>query len=122
MKKLLLLVPCLLILAGCPSGVESKARDTSAALKGAIGTAQAEYAVSCTASPTTTTCTTITRAIAAQNALITATEAYCSWSTSAPPPDTTTKCVPVASAQAALNAAIANATQAITEVKGVIHP
>lgn len=122
MKKLLLLVIGCLILTACPSGVESKGRDTAAALKGALGPVQAEYTAECTADKTKPACMAINRGVAAQNALITALETYCGWSTTAPPPDQTAKCVPVTSARAALDAAIANANQAITEVKGVIKP
>lgn len=122
MKKLLVfmtLITSLLILTGCP-GVEGKARDTAAALKGALESAQAEYTTECQADPSKTACTAINRGVAAQNALVTATEGYCGWATTAPPPDPSTKCVPVASAKAALDSAIANANQAITEIKGVL--
>ena len=122
MKKLLLLVPFVLILTACPAGVESKGRDTAAALKGALGTAQAEYTAECTADKTKPACTAINRGVSAQNALITALESYCGWSTTAPPPDQTAKCVPVSSARSALDAAIANANQAINEIKGVLKP
>jgi hypothetical protein len=120
LKKLMYLIPCFIML-GCPnSGIESKARDTAAALKGVLATAQGEYLAECQTNPAQTTCTAINKGVNAQNLLITAVETYCGWPISSTPPDATATCVPVAGAKDALTAAISNANQAITEVKGVI--
>jgi hypothetical protein len=122
MKLMLKLLPfpLLLVLAACPSGVEKNARDTAAALNGALVSAQSEYQTSCTNNPQLPTCVTINRGVAAQNALITATELYCGWATSGPPPDPNQKCVPVSSFQAGLQSALNNANQAVTDIKGII--
>ena len=119
MKKLLLL-PLLLLLTGCPK--DKNARDTAAALKGLLATAQTQYQASCQANSTQATCQTINRGVAAQNALITAIETYCSMAISPTPPPDSMPCTPVKSYESALTTAIANANQAITEVKTVIKP
>lgn len=121
MKKLLFLPLTLILLACTP--LEQSARNTAAAMQGALTAAQTQYQTSCTAAPTQSVCTMIDQAVAAQNALITATEAYCGYKgTPAPvlgqpagPP-----CTPVNTAAAALQAAIANARLFITELKGAI--
>ena len=120
MKKLFLLPIFVLVLGltGCPKA-EQNARDAAAALGGAIQAAQIQYQVTCKAEPLGSACVTINKAVAAQNALITATEAYCGWA-----PGTAiaqTSCTPVASAQAALTAAINNANLFVIELKGVIQ-
>lgn len=119
MRKLSPLVLLCLVMVAC-SPVEQKARDTAAALQGVIVAAQTKYHDSCTANPAQTACQAINRGVSGQNALITAIETYCSWSPSAPPADPNAKCIPVKSAQAAMTAAIANATQLTTELKGVL--
>lgn len=118
MKKLIVLLGAVVFLTGCPA--ENNARDVAAGLNGVLTTAQAQNLASCQANPTQSTCQLINRGVSGQNALITATETYCGWSTSAPPPDPTVQCVPVKSAEAALTAAIANATELTTEIKGVL--
>jgi hypothetical protein len=119
MKKLLFLLPAVLFLAACPA-VQDNARDAAASLNGVITSAQAQNQASCIANGTQAVCTLINRGVAAQNALITAEETYCGWSTTAPPPDPNAVCVPVKGAEAALNAAIANATELTTEIKAVV--
>lgn len=99
----------------------SNARNTAAALQGMIVAAQAQYQTTCTANPSQTACTSINRAVAAENALITADEAYCGWSTQSPPSNPTAPCVPVSGAAAALATATANAAAFITELKGLIQ-
>jgi hypothetical protein len=116
---LLLTLMATLALVAC-SPLEQQARNTAAALQGAIGAAQAQYQTTCTANPSQTACTVINQAVAGQNALVTAAEAYCGWSTAAPPAVTTATCVPVKSAQAGLQTAINNANLFVTELKGVI--
>jgi hypothetical protein len=119
MKGLLIapiLVWCLLMTA-CES-LEQQARDTAAALGGAIAAAQTQYQTACTATPTATACTLINKAVAAQNALVTADEAYCGFSPGTP---LTTACTPVKSAEAGLSAAISNATPFVTELKAIIQ-
>lgn len=118
MKKMLLVIP-LLILIGC-SPIEQNARNTAAALQGAIIAAQTSQQASCSANPKQTACTVINNAIAGQTALITSITAYCGWSMTNPPADPNATCTPVKTAQAGLQAAIANATVFITELKGVI--
>jgi hypothetical protein len=103
------------------SPIQTNARNTIAALQGAIVAAQGKYQTTCTANPAQTACTTINQAVAAQNALVTATEAYCGWSTSFPPSNPTAPCVPVASAQAGLQTALNNATAFISQIQGVIQ-
>ena len=122
MRKLLWLIPLLAITLACPTqSLEQSARDTSAALGGLLTEAQAQHQ-DCKSDATPTVCQTINRGVAGQNALITAEETYCGWSTSAPPPDTTSTCVPVKDAQSGLQTAITNAQQLINEIKGTVHP
>jgi len=118
MKRLLLL-PALLLLTACPN-VANTARDTAAALGGALVEAQSQNLTLCANNPAQPVCQIIKRGIEAQNALITATETYCGWSANAVPP-VGQACAPVSSAQAALTAAINNANLEITEIKGVIQ-
>ena len=118
MKRIALALLLFLPLAACTSNLAGSARDTAAALNGVIVAAQAQNQ-SCVTNPTAATCTLITKGIAAENALITATETYCGWSTTNPPAAGAV-CVPVASGEALLTASIANATLFITEIKGVL--
>lgn len=113
-----LIVP-LLFLTAC-SPLEQQARNTAAALQGAIVAAQASNQTSCAANANQQACTIINQSVAAQNALVTSTEAYCSWSTVTPPTDPKATCVPVKTAQGALQAAISNANTFVVELKGVI--
>jgi hypothetical protein len=121
MRKLAvgLLVVCSVVMLGC-SPVESKARDTAAALSGAIVAAQTQYQASCVANPNQQVCQLIDRGVAGENALITAVETYCGWTPGVAPTDPTATCVPVKSAQAALETAIANASTLTLEIKGAI--
>jgi hypothetical protein len=119
MRKVLLVVS-LLVLVGC-SPVEQQARDTAAALGGALAAAQTQHQTECTTAPTGAACVLINKAVSAQNALVTSIEAYCGWSSNVLPTDPNTKCVPVSGAQGALNAAISNANGFITQLKGVIQ-
>lgn len=117
--KLLAIIPLVLMLAGCPKP-EQDARDAGAGLNGAIAAAQSKYQTSCAANSAQAICSTINQAVSAQNALITATEAYCGWSTLNPPQNQNQVCVPVKSAQSALQTAIANANTFITQLKGAL--
>lgn len=122
MKKVLCTITlCLLTLmtVACQPP-EKTARDMSAGLKGLIEAAQAQYQVTCTATPSQAVCKDINKGVQAQNLLITSLETYCGWSTTAPPPDVTATCVPVKSATTGLNAAIANANALMQELKGII--
>jgi len=122
MKKLYaLLLACILPTLAC-SPIEQSARNTAAALQGAIAAAQAQYTNECTAAPTDKPCVTINQAVAGQNALVTAVEAYCGWSQLAPPANATQTCVPVKGATAGLQTAINNANLFTLELKGLIHP
>jgi hypothetical protein len=118
MKKLFILLPLCMILTAC-SPLEQTARNTAAALGGMVTAAQQQNQAACTASPTASVCGLINRAAAAQNALITATEAYCGFSPSTPLSST---CAPVKTAAGALQAAIDNANPFITSLKGVVQP
>jgi hypothetical protein len=109
---------CLAAVACTP--LEQSARNTAAALGGAIGAAQAEYGAQCTKSPTDASCKIINQAVAGQNALVTAVEAYCGWSTQNPPRNGAATCVPVKSAADGLAGAIANANLLIAELKGLM--
>ena len=117
--SLVLIVPLTLLLTACPN-LASSARDTSAALQGLIVAAQAKYQSTCTATPSQAVCVDINKAVSGENALVTATEAYCNWSTTSPPTDTTVPCVPVQSAAAGLQTAISNANTLINEIKGTL--
>jgi hypothetical protein len=124
--KRLVLVPILAILLcgfACndTNKLEQNARDTTAALGGLLTTAQAQFMASCTADKTQPNCVLINRGVQGQNALITALETYCSMPVS-PFLDPNTPCTPVASAQAGLQTALNNATQLVTEIKGVVKP
>ncbi len=119
MIKTTIMFALTLVMIACQS-LESNARDTAAALGGAITAAQAQYQTQCTATPTLAVCTLINKAVAGQNVLVTATEAYCGWSQTTVPPDQTTKCVPVSTAQAGLQTAISNANTLVTQLKAVI--
>jgi hypothetical protein len=119
MKKSVLMFSLLLVTIAC-SPIENKARDTAAALQGAILAAQSQYQTPCTADPTQAACKVINKAVSGQNALITSIEAYCGWSTTNPPSDPSAKCSAVKAAQPALETSIANATEFITELKGVL--
>lgn len=125
MKRPRLLLSFLVICAGmlpmvgC-SPIESRARDTAAALSGSIVAAQTEYQASCTANSKQEVCQLISRGVSGENALITAIETYCGWTPTLAPPDPSATCVPVKSAEAALEAAIANAASLTLEIKGAI--
>lgn len=119
-KKWLIVITLICALElGC-SPIEQQARNVAAALQGTILAAQAKYHDTCIANSTQTVCGAINKAIAGENAIVTAGELYCGWSTSAPPADPNAKCVPIKGAQAALNSAIANATALTLEMKGLL--
>ena len=121
MTKIILLMTATILLIGC-NNLESNARDVAASLNGVLTTAQSQRAEACQLNPTDAPCVLIKRGVAGQNALITATEAYCGWATTSAPLDPTTKCVPVKGAEAALKTAIANANELTLEIKQVVHP
>jgi len=113
------LIVLTLILTAC-SPLEQNARNTAAALQGALTAAQAQYLTECTASPKDAPCVTINAAVAGQNALVTAVEAYCGWSEAAPPAIPTATCVPVKTAAAGLQTSINNANLFISEIRGIL--
>lgn len=117
--RIVIVLAFLMPLIACQP-IEKNARDTSAALQGTIVAAQAKYHDSCVANPAQTVCQSINSGVSGENALITAIETYCGWSTAAPPADLNAKCVPVKSAEAGLNTAIANANQLTNEIKGTL--
>jgi len=114
-----LVLVCLLPMMGC-SPIENQARDTAAALSGAIVAAQTQYQGNCVVNANQQVCQLINKGVAGENALITAVETYCGWTATVAPPDATATCVPVKSAQAALEVAITNAAQLTLEIKGAI--
>ena len=118
MMKKLVLLPFLVCLLAC-TPLEQQARNTAAALQGAIVAAQNQYGATCKVSPTLGACVDINKAVLGQNALVTAVEAYCGWSTTNPPA-TSAVCVPVKTAQAALQTAIANSNAFIVDLKGIL--
>ena len=110
-----LLVVGFLAMVGC-SPIENQARDTAAALSGAIVAAQTQYQASCVANPNQQVCQLIDQGVSGENALISAVETYCGWTPTVAPPDATAQCVPVKSARAALEAAITNASTLTLEI------
>jgi hypothetical protein len=121
LQRSILLLLTLGLLACTP--LEQSARNTAAALQGALTAAQTQYQSTCTTNAKQPACVAINEAIAGENALVTATEAYCGWKAGTIAPGTTLSaaCVPVKSAAAGLTQAIANANLFITELKGVIQ-
>lgn len=121
MKKSLVLVLALTLITTACSPLEQQARNTAAALQGALSAAQGQYLTQCTANPKAPSCVTINRAIDGQSALVTAVEAYCGWSQASPPANGALPCVPVKGATAGLTTAINNANLFVTELKGLIQ-
>lgn len=122
MRKVLVLIPLLACCLACPkSNLEGNARDAAATLGGLVTSAQAQHQ-ECVTDSSPTVCQTIKRGISGQNALITSLETYCEWAVVDAPPPTGTPCTPVSTAEGALQAAISNANQLTTEVKGVVKP
>jgi len=119
LKKLPIILAILFFMAGC-SPIEQNARDTAAALNGALTAAEAKHA-ECKSSPKLRQCEVITRAVDGQNALVTAIEAYCGWSVLNPPLDRAATCKPVKSARAGLISALGNANLFISELKGLVE-
>src|SRR5512146_1015555 len=122
MKRLALSLVLALALVGRSTPLENNARDAAAALGGTLTVAIAQNQTACTANPAASACQLIARGVATQNALITAIETYCGWSTTVPPADMTAKCVPVKGAIPTLQSAIANANAMTLEVKGIVKP
>lgn len=118
MRRLLLLLPLMLMLVGCPAldPTIQAGRDVAAASQGAIlaGVAQ------CKANPVAKVCPILSQAISAQNLLVTSLETACGWSPAAPPTDPNAKCVVVSSALPALQVATANVNQILVELKGAM--
>lgn len=112
------LLGLVLLTVGC-SPVEQKARDVAAAIKGSLVDADQRFGASCKADPSQAVCGVMKRGEAAQNALITAGEAYCGWDPKNPPADPDAKCVPVKDAKQALLVAIADAERLVGELKGL---
>lgn len=108
---------CLVLLTVACHTIESNARDTIAAAQGVIVQAQVQFQPQCSADATKAPCPVINQAVSAQNAAITALEAYCGFT---PTSGVTEKCTPVKSLQPALTSALANLNQFVTELKGAI--
>jgi hypothetical protein len=110
---------CLLVLVGCPK-LEQDARDTAAALGGAVTAAQRQHS-ECVSGINLAQCNLINKAVDTQNALITSIEAYCGWTVGVLPTNPGAKCVPVSTAQAGLQSAVSNANVLIGQLKGIIQ-
>lgn len=122
MRRMLLTIVVLgslLVCTAC-SPLEQQARNTAAALQGVIVAAQAKYHDSCVQNPSQSVCQNVNKGVSGENALVTAIETYCGWSTTLPPSDVNAKCVPQKGATAVLTAAIANANQLTLEIKGTL--
>lgn len=115
-----LIVALTLATVAC-SPLEQQARNTAAALQGAISAAQTKYLTQCQANPKDSPCVIVNKAVDGQNALVTAVEAYCGWSVTAPPANGSQTCVPVKSASAGLQTAINNANLFVAELKGILQ-
>jgi hypothetical protein len=116
---MLLVIACVLPTLAC-SPLETQARDTAAALSGAIIAAQTKYQPDCAGTPSREICRVINRGVSGENALITSIETYCGWAITPAPADPTAKCIPVKSAEATLQAAIANAASLTLQIKGAL--
>jgi hypothetical protein len=117
MKRVLLGLCCIALLAGCDAAASY--RDTIATSFGYITWAQAQYKASCVATPTASTCSLITRAIGLQNAAVDALDAYCNgaplagnkaWKDGGP-------CSPQKTLQGALTAALSALNPVIADLK-----
>jgi hypothetical protein len=108
-------VAVLLMLTVACHTFEANARDTIAAANGVIVQAEVQYSPTCTSNPNQSVCQTINKAVAAQNAAITALETYCGFTAANQPSD---KCQPVKALEPALTSALANLNQFVTELKG----
>ena len=100
---------------------DQTARDTNAALSGAIHAAQTQYLATCQANPAQAACQTINRAVDGQNALVSALETYCGWPAGTVI-DNASGCIPHKDAGTLLQAAVSRASQLTSEVKGLVHP
>src|ERR1043166_5238089 len=115
MKKMLIGAVAVLLLTVACTPVEKSARDTAAALNGALTAAQFKSQDTCINEPKLHQCEIINRAVDGQNALVTAVEAYCGWSMNTPL-NNGARCIPVQSAEAGLTAALENANLFIAEL------
>ena len=115
-RKYLVVVPIVLILFGCQP-LENSARDAIAVSQGFIQQAQINHHVQCVANPTLAfPCGVINQAVGAQNALIDATETYCSWP-SRPTTPSTLPCAHNKSALPILTAALQNLSSLLPDLK-----
>lgn len=117
MKKLLLLLP-LVILLGCQP-IQNTARDGIAAAKGVLQTAQTKYMAQCTANPQDAPCVIIHKGVAAQNVAIDALEAYCEGGAT-PAFKDGGPCVANKAVEPKLRASLDNLNQIIPDVKGLL--
>lgn len=122
MKKLfslVLVVAFAIAETGC-SPLEVKARDTSAALNGAVTTAIGQYSDTCRANESQVPCQTIIRAAGVLDVLLTADETYCGWAAGQAKIDPNAVCVPNKSATGLLTVATENAVMATAEIVVII--
>lgn len=114
---MILWVALVLGVTGCPKSPEGVARDSIAAARGIITTAQSQYKAACIADPQYSHCVTINKLVAGQNLAIDALEAYCAgpdWGTVG------AVCSPHAELEPKLREALKNLEQEKTDVKGLI--
>jgi hypothetical protein len=115
---ILTLCAFLVLITGCGS-LEQNSRDTIAAATGLIQSAQGQYQAECVAAPTSGTCVLINQGVHAQNALVTALEAYCGFQVGVTVPSAT--CTPIKGAAAALSAAIGNLNTIMGEITAIVQ-
>lgn len=116
MRKILMLLPLLLLVACHVDPAIQSGRDAAAATQGAIQAAQAQCAVNQSAK----VCQFVPQAAAAQNLLVSSLETACGWNPNNPPADPGAKCVVVQGALPALNAATQNVQLILTQLKGAM--
>lgn len=117
-RKLVLLLPLFLMLAGCPQPTEQTARDSIAAAHGWVSNAQATWGASCRADNTQAKCVSTNKLIAAEHIAADALTAYCSGPGSTYPQGGA--CVPVQGSANALTAAVMNLNAIVNDVKSLL--
>jgi hypothetical protein len=118
MRKLIFLLPILLVIAACNEPPEQVARDVIAGGTAALRTAQTIYAPQCQADSKGQSCVLINQAIYAHGLAVTALETYCGFQLTPVPAEA--QCKPVKSALPALQTTITNLHQLIAEINAMI--
>lgn len=119
MRKIMAVLALMALLPSVGCGpAEKTARDVISSATGAISSAQVEYKAECTTLPTAPKCVLINDAVHAQNAAITALEAYCGFAVGVSLPGD--KCAPVSTATGALTASLANLKNFTGEITAIL--